>query len=160
MLVPCHSQSSVTHPGGERSFGLGNLGLTRLLTLGTFEAISSSLPLCLTDRKPRPLRGKETLLKVTQSVHVKLKWMEREVWSLETSWEAAGFAVPRGQKKCVSIPSSVVLPRCLISLHTLRPTHRPCALLRIAGLTKRPDPCRPVIINHLSNKGLLLGIKP
>lgn len=33
-------------------------------------------------------------------------------------------------------------------------------LLRIKGLIKHPDPCRLVIINHLSNKGLLLGIKP
>lgn len=40
-----------------------------------------SLPLlCLIDRKPRPLRGKETSLKVTQSVHGKLKWMERDVF--------------------------------------------------------------------------------
>lgn len=59
------------------------------------------------------------------------------------------------------LPSSAELLECLISLHTLRPrVTGHVGLLRITGLPKRLNPRRPVIINHLSNKGLLLGIKP
>lgn len=36
-------------------------------------------PLCLTDRKPRPQRGQENSLKVTQSIHVKSNWMETDI---------------------------------------------------------------------------------
>lgn len=53
-------------------------------------------------------------------------------------------------------PSSEVLLGCLI-FYIHSESHM--GLLRTMDLTNRPNPYRPVIINHLSNKGVLLGIK-
>lgn len=76
--------------------------------------------------------------------------------------EAAGFCcTPRAEEILRPPPQFCGTPGVSdLPTHTQTPVTGHVGLLRITGLTKRLNPRRPVIINHLSNKGLLLGIKP